>query len=159
MLFRSIFDGGVKEGVEEYKKLITKMKDANGNNGKNKIDKKVIESLSEKSEWKKHFTINPDLVAYGNNEAAIFDYGIFDEDNQPLPIVDNSEYVDIKMKVQFNQDIEDPFVSVTIKDFHGKELCGNNMTLIIRPTTRLTSLLPVHLRSQSLFPKTQSSTE
>ena len=123
---KKIFDGGVKEGVEEYKKLITKMKDANGNNGKNKIDKKVIESLSEKSEWKKHFTINPDLVAYGNNEAAIFDYGIFDEDNQPLPIVDNSEYVDIKMKVQFNQDIEDPFVSVTIKDFHGKELCGNN---------------------------------
>lgn len=123
---KKIFDGGVKDGVEEYKKLITKMKDANGKSGKNKIDKKVIEALSEKAEWKKHFTINPDLVAYGNNEAAIFDYGIFDEDNQPLPIVDNSEYVDIKMKVQFNQDIEDPFVSVTIKDFHGKELCGNN---------------------------------
>lgn len=123
---KKIFDGGVKDGVEEYKKLITKMKDPNGKNGKNKIDKKVMEALSEKAEWKKHFTINPDLVAYGNNEAAIFDYGIFDEDNQPLPIVDNSEYVDIKMKVQFNQDIENPFVSVTIKDFHGKELCGNN---------------------------------
>lgn len=123
---KKIFDGGVKEGVEEYKKLITKMKDSNGKEGKNKIDKKTIEELSEKSEWKKHFTINPDLVAYGNNEAAIFDYGIFNEDNEPLPIVDNSEYVDIKMKVQFNQDIENPFVSVTIKDFHGKELCGNN---------------------------------
>ena len=86
---KKIFDGGVKEGVEEYKKLITKMKDAEGNQGKNKITKEVINSLSEKAEWKKHFTINPDMVVYGNNEAAIFDYGMFDQDNQPLPIIDN----------------------------------------------------------------------
>ena len=112
--------------VEEYKKLITKMKDAEGNQGKNKITKEVINSLSEKAEWKKHFTINPDMVVYGNNEAAIFDYGMFDQDNQPLPIIDNSEYMHIKLKVQFNEDIENPFVSITIKDFQGKEMCGNN---------------------------------
>jgi len=123
---KKIFDGGVKEGVEEYKKLITKMKDAEGNQGKNKITKEVINSLSEKAEWKKHFTINPDMVVYGNNEAAIFDYGMFDQDNQPLPIIDNSEYMHIKLKVQFNEDIENPFVSITIKDFQGKEMCGNN---------------------------------
>ncbi len=123
---KKIFDGGVKEGVEEYKKLITKMKDGEGNKGKNKITKEVINSLSEKAEWKKHFTINPDMVVYGNNEAAIFDYGMFDQDNQPLPIIDNSEYMHIKLKVQFNEDIENPFVSITIKDFQGKEMCGNN---------------------------------
>ena len=123
---KKIFDGGVKEGVEEYKKLITKMKDNNGKEGKNKITKEVLNSLSEKSEWKKHFTINPDMVTYGNNEAAVFDYGIFDENNQPLPVFDNNENIDIKFKVQFNEDVEEPFVAVTIKDFQGKELCGNN---------------------------------
>ena len=68
-----IFDGDVKEGVEEYKKLITKMKDTNSAKGKNKITKEVINSLSEKSEWKKHFTLNPEATIYGNNEAAIYD--------------------------------------------------------------------------------------
>lgn len=121
-----IFDGGVKEGVEEYKKLITKMKDTDGTNGENKMTKEVIDSLSEKSEWKKHFTINKDMVVYGNNEAAIFDYGMFDEHSQPLTIIDNSQYMHIKMKVQFNKDIQNPFVSITIKDFQGKEMCGNN---------------------------------
>ena len=116
----------MKEGVEEYKKLITKMKDTEGNKGKNKMSKEVINSLSEKSEWKKHFTINPDMVVYGNNEAAIFDYGIFDQNNKPLPIADNNEYMHIKLKVQFNEDVENPFVSITIKDFQGKEMCGNN---------------------------------
>lgn len=121
-----IFDGDVKEGVEEYKKLITKMKDTNSTKGKNKITKEVINALSEKSEWKKHFTLNPEATIYGNNEAAIYDYGMFDQYSQPVPIVDNSEYMHIKIKVQFNQDVENPFVSITIKDFHGKEMCGNN---------------------------------
>lgn len=127
---KKIFDGGVKEGVEEYKKLITKMKDDEGQKGKNKITKEVIDALSEKSEWKKHFSINPDMVTYGNNQATIFDYGIFDKDSRPLPVVDNDEYVDIKMKVQFNEDVEEPFASVTIKDFHGKEMCGNNTNFL-----------------------------
>lgn len=123
---RKIFDGNVKEGVEEYKKIITRMRDQDGRHGKNKMTKDVIKKISEKSEWKKLFTENPDMVVYGNNEAAIYDYGMFDEDNQPLPMLDNDQIVHIKIKVQFNQDIEDPFLSVTIKDFHGKELCGNN---------------------------------
>ena len=125
-----IFDGDVKEGVEEYKKLITKMKDTNSTKGKNKITKDVINALSEKSEWKKHFTLNPEATIYGNNEAAIYDYGMFDQYNQPLPIIDNSEYMHIKIKVQFNQDVENPFASITIKDFQGKEMCGNNTNFL-----------------------------
>ena len=123
---RKIFDGGVKEGVEEYKKLITKMKDSNGKSGKNKMTKETIKALSEKSEWKKYFTTNPDMILYGNNEAAIYDYGIFSESGEPLPIVNNEDEVCIRLKVQFNKKIECPTISVTIKDFHGKEICGNN---------------------------------
>lgn len=127
---KKIFDGGVKEGVEEYKKLITKMKDADGSNGKNKITKDVINEISEKAEWKKHFVTNPDMVIYGNNEANVYDYGLFDDNNQPLPLVDNEQDMHIKLKVQFNQDVENPFVSITIKDFNGKEMCGNNTNFL-----------------------------
>ncbi|MBR1540669.1 MAG: ABC transporter ATP-binding protein [Clostridia bacterium] len=123
---KKIFDGDVKAGVEEYKKLITKMRESDGTAGKNKITKEVLNSIDEKAEWKEHFTVNPDMTVYGNNEANVYDYGIFDKDNQPLPIVDNNEETHIKLKVQFNTDVENPFVSITIKDFHGKEMCGNN---------------------------------
>ena len=127
---KKVFDGKVKEGVEEYKKIITKMNTNNGTENKNKMTKEVIKAISEKAEWKKHFTINPDMVVYGNNEANVYDYGIFDQDKQPLSIVDNSEYVHIKLKVQFNEDIENPFASITIKNFQGKELCGNNTNFL-----------------------------
>ena len=127
---KKVFDGKVKEGVEEYKKIITKMNETNGTENKNKMTKEVIKAISEKSDWKKHFTINPDMVVYGNNEANVFDYGIFDQNKQPLSIIDNSEYIHIKLKVQFNEDIENPFVSITIKNFQGKELCGNNTNFL-----------------------------
>lgn len=123
---KKIFDGGVKEGVEEYKKLVTKMKTPEGKEGKNKITKEIINSVAEKSEWKKYFVTNPDMIVYGNNEAIIYDYGIFNKNNEPLPIVDNNEETHIKLKVQFNETIKCPTISVTVKDFHGKEMCGNN---------------------------------
>ena len=41
-------------------------------------------------------------------------------------IVDNNEETHIKLKVQFNETINCPTISVTVKDFHGKEMCGNN---------------------------------
>ena len=123
---KKVFDGDVKEGVEEYKKLITKMNDLGGNKGKNKITKETIKAISEKASWKNHFTINPDMIVYGNNEAAIYDYGIFNNKSEPLTIINNDEEVSIKMKIQFNKTVKNPLVSVTIKDFNGKELCGNN---------------------------------
>ena len=101
-------------------------KDSNGKSGKNKMTKETIKALSEKSEWKKYFTTNPDMILYGNNEAAIYDYGIFSESGEPLPIVNNEDEVCVRLKVQFNKKIECPTISVTIKDFHGKEICGNN---------------------------------
>ena len=106
------------------------MNETNGTENKNKMTKEVIKAISEKSDWKKHFTINPDMVVYGNNEANVFDYGIFDQNKQPISIIDNSEYIHIKLKVQFNEDIENPFVSITIKNFQGKELCGNNTNFL-----------------------------
>lgn len=127
---KKIFDGDVKEGVEEYKKLITKMKDAEGTKGKNKLTKDVIRALDDKADWKKHFTINPDMIVYGNDEAVIYDYGLFNEEGEPETVIDNEQQTSIKLKVLFKQDIEMPTMSVTIKDFHGKEICGTNTNFL-----------------------------
>ena len=128
---KKIFDGGVKEGVENYKKLITGMlnkeeKENVQNNDKN-IDNKAILGVNDDNlEWKKYFTVNPDTIKYGNNEAEIIDFGIFNYKGEPTNIIDSQEEVTIKLKAKFNEDVECPTFSMTIKDFHGKEICGTN---------------------------------
>ena len=123
---RKIFDGRVKPGVELYKKLITGMLDENYKDKKQTIETSKEEVLKENVEWKQHFTINPDMTVYGNNEARIYDYGIFNKEGRPETLVNNNEDIIIKLKVLFNENIEDPIISITIKDFNGKEICGTN---------------------------------
>ena len=60
----------------------------------------------------------------------IFDYGIFNEDGGAETVIDNDEEVSIKAKILFNTDVTMPTVSVTIKDFHGKEMCGTNTNFL-----------------------------
>lgn len=127
---RKIFDGEVKPGVELYKKLITGMLDENYQDKKATIEASNEMVLNEGAEWKKHFTINPDMTVYGNNEAKIYDYGIFNKEGKPEMAVDNEEDVIIKLKVLFNKDIENPTISITVKDFHGKEICGTNTNFL-----------------------------
>ena len=72
-----IFDGGVKEGVELYKKIIT------GNAPSNdKTDaKKFIKGEIGKT-WRSHFNENPNVIDYGNLKAQVVDYGVFDENDE-----------------------------------------------------------------------------
>ena len=137
---KKIFDGDVKEGVDVYKKLISGMlSDNNKSNdisNANKedesaenISKKKIKDKSKITNWKKNFTINPDVLIYGNEEATIVDYGIFNSKGEPEPIVHNDEKVTIKYRIVFHKEVECPTFSMTIKDFSGKEICGTNSNL------------------------------
>lgn len=123
---KKIFDGEVKPGVEIYKKLITGMLDENYEDRKMQINSEHDVALDEKAEWKNHFNLNPEMTVYGNNEAVIYDYGMFTKEGKPETVIDNDEPVYIKAKIKFNKDVENPIISVTIKDFHGKEICGYN---------------------------------
>ncbi len=127
-----IFDGGVKEGVENYKKLITGMLKEKTKEEKiedNKNEKTVTGILGvndEKVEWKKYFNINPDVIQYGNKEAEIYDFGMFNSKGEPVSIIDSEEETIVKLKARFNEEVECPTFSMTIKDFQGKEICGTN---------------------------------
>lgn len=123
---RKIFDGDVKPGVELYKKLITGMLDEKYKDKKFEKEEKSEATLTEHAEWKKHFTLNPDATVYGNGQAQIYDYGIFNQEGEAEQTINNDEEVSIKAKVKFNEDVENPIISVTVKDFHGKEIWGTN---------------------------------
>lgn len=126
---QKIFDGDVKEGVNNYKKLITGMLDA-GDKEKVKKLKSNVMAVNDDVEWKQHFTLNPDMIRYGNNQAEIYDYGIFNSYGAPESAINNDDIVSIKLKMLFNEDIENPTVSITVKDFHGREICGTNTSFL-----------------------------
>ncbi|HPZ10457.1 MAG TPA: Wzt carbohydrate-binding domain-containing protein, partial [Candidatus Eremiobacteraeota bacterium] len=76
--------------------------------------------------FKEKFSINPDLLSYGNNKAEIIDFGIFDEYNNPTQKLLNNQKFSIKMKVRFNEEIGEPIFAYTIKDLKGLEITGTN---------------------------------
>lgn len=131
---KKIFEGNVKEGVEKYKKIIVGI-DEKAEDKKTEItevstkNKEKATVSSEKETWKEHFTKNPNLVEYGNKQAEVIDYGIFDENNNYLQMIENDKEIKLKSKIKFYQNVKDPIFTVTIKDFHGNDICGTN-TLI-----------------------------
>ena len=120
------FDGDVKEGVELYKKIIT----GNGTKSKEKLEESMsntnIEKVEDKNTWKSHFNENPNLIEYGNKKAEVIDYGVFDEKDDFLNMIDNEKEVVLKSKIKFNEAIDNPIFTMTIKDFNGIEIVGTN---------------------------------
>ena len=115
------FDGDVKEGVELYKKIIT------GNAPReNKLDDKKFVKNSESDTWKSHFNENPNIIEYGNLKAEVIDYGVFSESGEILNIIDNEKVTILKSKIKFNEEVDNPIFTMTVKDFNGIEVAGTN---------------------------------
>lgn len=124
---KKIFDGDTKEGVEIYKKLITGMLEKDDKKEIKKEEKSI--KVVDKDLWKYNFNLNPDIIIYGNKEAEIYDYAIFNSKGEFESIIDNEDEITIKIKVKFFKDVECPTFSITIKDFTGKEICGTNTNI------------------------------
>ena len=127
---KKIFDGDVKTGVDKYKKLIVGMT-------KEEIEKeeelqKELEESHEKTlenndeEWKVNFVQNPNMLDYGNKDAEVIDYGMFNLKGMPINTFDNSEVVLLKSKIKFNKTVKDPIFTMTVKDFQGNDIAGTN---------------------------------
>lgn len=134
-----IYDGDVKEGVEQYKKIIVGSDFERNNQKKTEIDEKenyFEESfkLNNNDFWKRNFNENPNIISYGNGKAEVIDYGMFDLNNNYISVIENDKEVVLKSKIWFKEDVSDPIFTMTIKDFQGLEVCGTN-TLIEKIAT------------------------
>ena len=138
---RKIFDGDVKEGVEKYKKIIVGLDDKTSKEGI-LTDKQILEknpnyqALKEKNgeTWKSHFNENPNLITYGDGSVEVVDYGMFDENENYISVLENDKEVVLKSKIVFHKDVKDPIFTMTVKDFKGLEMAGTN-TLIEKIAT------------------------
>ena len=66
------------------------------------------------------------MLTYGNGKAEIIDYGIFDPKGDYQTTINNQDEYLVKMKVKFNELIDEPIFAMSIKDFKGLELGGCN---------------------------------
>ena len=135
---KKIFDGGVKEGVEKYKKMIVGLDDKKSKE-KTLSDSNILEKTSNygKSDgdtWKSHFDENQNIIEYGNGKAKVIDYEMFEENEDFASIIENDKPIILKSKIEFKEEIKEPIFTMTIKDFKGLEMCGTN-TLIEKIAT------------------------
>lgn len=132
---KKIYDGEVKGGVEKYKKIMVKL-DNNieepdiieeiSKNTEEKILNKVNDTKN-KEEWKKNYTVNPNIIEYGNGQAELIDFGIFDTEGNIIPAsIENDKEVILKSKVEFKETVKDPIFTMTVKDFRGLDMMGTN---------------------------------
>jgi len=127
---KKIFDGNVKDGINKYKKLIVGL-DINESKEQEEFENStdIISKLKDEEIWKENFDQNPNIIDYGNNEAEVIDYGMFDIEGNPISMFDNSETVVLKSKIIFNKDVKDPIFTMTLRDFNGKDIAGTNTNI------------------------------
>ena len=123
-----IYDGEVKEGVDRYKKLIVGIEDNDEilEDKDEKIDAKKEKIKINDNDWKAKVSLNSDALSYGNGNAEIIDYGIFDKNGEIVQIINNEEKYTVKVKIKFNTSVDEPIFAMSLKDFKGLELCGCN---------------------------------
>jgi len=111
------FESNPKEAVDYYKRILTLAESS--------VERKE-DFKSQGNEMKKNFDINSNALIYGNLDAEIVDFGIFDANNNPVQKLFCGEKFFVRMVVKFNKDIENPIFAFTIKDLKGLELTGTN---------------------------------
>lgn len=121
---RKICEGSAEEMVDIYKKILVNQY------GLTADDKKKTETCLEKKDncryWKDYMLINPNKEEYGNGNATIVDFGLFGQDGEITNVIRKLDDFSVKMKVRFNEQVENPIFAFTIKDLKGTELCGTN---------------------------------
>ena len=71
-------------------------------------------------------TLNPNVQHYGNGKASLYDFGIFDAHGKLTNVVLKGEMFSIKERIRFNDRVESPIFTFTIKDKRGNDLTGTN---------------------------------
>ncbi len=118
-------EGNPKDMINMYKKLLV-----------NQLDVETLEDVSGKSAltteagdadaWKNSFTINEDVLDYGERQAEIVDFAIVDEYGAMSNIIQKGSEFSVKAKLRFNETVKDPIFTFTIKDKKGTDITGTN---------------------------------
>ena len=122
---KKIFDGDVKSGVDLYKKMIVGIEEDVPQEPV-KMEKREMTHSKSGELWRDHFTGNKEMLSYGEGEAEIVDWGIFDQNDECQPTINNNDIYTVKVKIRFNKEVDEPIFAMSVKDIKGLELGGVN---------------------------------
>lgn len=77
-------------------------------------------------DWRTGFQVNPNTLEYGDKQAEIVDFVVLDSRGYQSNTIDKGSTFKIKMRVHFNQDIQEPIMAYTFKNIQGTEITGTN---------------------------------
>ncbi|MCB5953241.1 ABC transporter ATP-binding protein [Enterococcus sp. BWT-B8] len=119
-------EGSSKEMVDLFKKVLVKQEGIQAYDSPKGINDVDDIRMDEADSWKKPFSLNPDVLEYGNKMAEIIDFTIIDSDGLAANTIEKFTDFTIKMKIKFHQDLADAIYAFTIKDLKGTEISGTN---------------------------------
>ncbi len=123
-------EGNPKDMVNLYKKVLVNHLEettlSNDDNPALRGKKEESVTIEGAGEWKSHFTLNPNVIEYGNKEAELIDFAIVDEEGMLTGTIEKGTSFSVKSKVLFHQEIQNPIFTLTFKDIHGTAITGTN---------------------------------
>ena len=127
-----IYEGTPKEAIDIYKKvLVDQFHKGLGTADAVPSSSDVNEEgkAGRQKQWKDHFPVNPSLVEYGEKNAEIVDYGLYDEKGLPTSNFIKGSVFTVKMRILARETVLEPIFAFTIKNLKGIEICGTNTTM------------------------------
>lgn len=118
-------EGRPKRIVDMYKQILVN-KDAEVVEQGTQRELADVQAAQASGEWKANMELNPDLLDYGEKQAEIVDFAVIDDQGVINSGVVKGKEFQIRMKVRFHRDIQDPIFAFTIKDTQGTEITGTN---------------------------------
>lgn len=117
-----------KDAAEEAEKdnvgLDTEEKPESDKSGGHSVIEQVDESL-----WKSHMLQNPNYIDYGNDAAKFVDFCILDNMGKINSAIYKGTEFTLRLKIRFEQHVDNPIFAFTIKDLKGTEITGTNTML------------------------------
>ena len=108
-------EGTPKAMVDMYKQLLVHQDPV-----------KQAENTEPEENWKDGFQVNPNTLEYGEKQAEIRDFVVVDSSGRHTNTIEKGSEFEIKMRLHFNESIQQPIAAFTIKNIQGTEITGTN---------------------------------
>ena len=108
-------EGTPKAMVDMYKQLLVHQDPV-----------KQAENTESEENWKDGFQVNPNTLEYGEKQAEIRDFVVVDSSGRRTNTIEKGSEFEIKMRLHFNESIQQPIAAFTIKNIQGTEITGTN---------------------------------
>ena len=113
-------EGSPKQMVDLYKQLLV------GQDPVKQQEADKEKKAAVQSEGTGNFQANPNMLEYGNRMAEIIHFEVLDDRGMLSKTIEKGTEFKIRMKVHFNEDIQEPIMAYTFKNIKGTEITGTN---------------------------------